>query len=55
METWSLFSGNDIALALIGLAGLVSVILVFATASGNVAKREISLRNNARAQSEARD
>jgi hypothetical protein len=55
METWSIFSGSDIGLALIGLAGLASVVVVLRTAFGNVAKRELTLRNNARAQSQARD
>ena len=56
METWSVFSGNDIGLALIGLAGLVSVVVVMASATGNVNKREISIRRNVqRAQSQARD
>ena len=44
METWSVFSGSDIGLALIGLAGLVSVVVVMASATGNVGKREISRR-----------
>jgi hypothetical protein len=44
METWSVFSGSDIGLALIGLAGLVSVIVVMTAATGNVGKREISRR-----------
>jgi len=56
METWNLFSGSDIGLALIGLAGFASVFVVLKTAFGNVAKREVTLRQNAqRAQSEARN
>jgi hypothetical protein len=55
METWNLFSGSDIGLALIGLAGFASVVVVLRTAFGNTAKRELTLRQNARAQSEARD
>ena len=55
METWNVFSGSDIGLALIGLSGLVSVVVVLRTAFGNVSKREINLRKNARAQSAARD
>jgi|688.fasta_scaffold06243_14 uncharacterized membrane protein YuzA (DUF378 family) len=55
METWSNFSASDLALAVIGLAGLASVVVVFSTASSKVNKREISLRQNARTQSEARD
>jgi hypothetical protein len=56
METWSNFTASDLGVALIGVAGLVSVWVVLSTAFGNVAKREVSLRNNARrAQSQARD
>jgi len=55
METWSVFSGTDIGLALIGVAGLVSVVVVLKTAFGNVTRREITLRQNARAQSNASD
>jgi hypothetical protein len=55
METWTNFSASDLALAVIGLAGLASVVVVFSTASSKVNKREISLRQNARTQSEARD
>jgi hypothetical protein len=54
-DTWSTFSGSDIGLALIGIAGFVSVWVVLSTALGRTVKREISLRNNARAQSQARD
>lgn len=45
METWSLFTGNDIAVAALGMLGLVSVVVVVSTAANNVTKREISLRN----------
>ena len=55
METWSVFSGSDIGLALIGLAGLTSVVVVLKTAFGNVTKRELTLRKNAASQSSARD
>jgi hypothetical protein len=55
METWSVFSGSDIGLALIGLAGLASVVVVLRTAFGNVTKRELTLRQNARSQFPARD
>jgi hypothetical protein len=55
METWNLFSASDLGLALIGVAGLVSVVVVLGTAFGNVNKREINLRQNARSQSKARD
>jgi len=55
METWSVFSGSDIALAVLGLVGFASVAIVVSTASSRVNKREITLRQNARAQSQARD
>ncbi len=55
METWNLFSGSDIGLALIGVAGLVSVVVVLKTAFGNTTKRELTLRRNARSQSNASD
>ena len=55
METWSNFSGSDLGVAVIGLAGLVSVWVVLSTAFGNVTKRELNLRNNARPQSDASD
>jgi hypothetical protein len=55
METWAIFTGTDLALAVIGLVGFASVAIVMATASGNVAKREITLRKNATLQSDASD
>jgi len=55
METWSVFSGSDLTLALVGLIGFASVAIVLRTAFGNTTKRELTLRQNARAQSEARD
>jgi hypothetical protein len=55
-DTWSLFSFTDLGVALIGLSGLVSVYVVLSTAFGNVNKRELSLRQNAkRAQSQTSD
>jgi hypothetical protein len=44
METWSLFTASDLALALIGFAGLASVVVVFRTASRNVDTRERAIR-----------
>lgn len=56
MQTWSLFAGNDIFLALVGFIGFASVAIVLRTAFGNVANRELSIRRNAqRAQSNASD
>ena len=40
VSTWTLFTGSDLALAVIGLIGLLSVVVVF---------------SNARAQSNAAD
>jgi len=56
METWSNFSASDLGVALIGLAGLVSVVVVLRTAFGNVNKREMKIRQNVkRAQSISSD
>ena len=56
METWSNFSASDLGIALIGVAGLVSVVVVLRTAFGNVNKREMNIRRNVeRAQSVASD
>ena len=56
MEAWSNFSASDLGIAVIGLAGLVSVVVVLRTAFGNVNKREMNIRRNVeRAQSVASD
>ena len=56
METWSNFSASDLGIAVIGLAGLVSVVVVLRTAFGNMNKREMNIRRNVeRAQSVASD
>jgi hypothetical protein len=44
METWNLFTFQDLALGLIGFSGLVSVVVVLRTAFGLTNKRERSLR-----------
>lgn len=44
METWELFTGNDILLAVIGLVGFGSVVIVLRTALRNVNRRERVLR-----------
>lgn len=44
MQTWSLFTGSDIAMAVVGLAGLLSVVVVLFTASRKVDKRERGIR-----------
>jgi hypothetical protein len=48
-------STTDILMAFLGLAGLATVAIVMMSASTKVNKREIALRQNARAQSSARD
>ncbi len=55
MQTWSVFSGSDLTLALVGFIGFASVAIVLRTAFGNVANRELTLRRNARSQSNASD
>ena len=55
MDTWNLFTSNDIVLALVGFIGFASVAIVLRTAFGNVANRELTLRRNARSQSNASD
>jgi hypothetical protein len=44
METWSLFTASDLALAILGMLGLLSVVIVLRTASRNVDVRERGLR-----------
>ena len=43
-ETWNVFAGSDIFLALLGAAGFLSMIVVVFTASSRVDKREQVLR-----------
>ena len=44
MDTWEIFTGNDILLAVIGLVGFGSVVIVLRTALRNVNRRERVLR-----------
>jgi hypothetical protein len=44
--TWDVFSIKDLALALIGFSGLVSVWVVLSTAFSLNKKRELSLRKS---------
>ena len=44
METWNNFTSQDIGLALIGLAGFVSVWVVLSTALGRNVRRELALK-----------
>lgn len=52
METWSNFSGADIGLALIGLAGFVSVWVVLSTALVRNVKRELAIKSRREQQIE---
>ena len=45
METWSVFTASDLTLAVIGLAGLVSVVVVLRTAFGNIDTLERNRKN----------
>ena len=44
MQTWNLFTGTDLALAVVGLLGLLSVVVVLRTATRNVDTLERDLR-----------
>ena len=55
VSTWTSFTSSDLALAVVGIVGITSVFIVLATASRNTNRRELSLRKNARAQSNASD
>ena len=44
-ETWSLFSGNDLLVGIIGFVGVTSATFVLMTAFNNVDRRERSLRS----------
>jgi hypothetical protein len=44
MDTWNLFSLQDLAFGLIGFSGLVSVVVVLRSAFGATNKRERSLK-----------
>jgi len=45
VSTWTLFTGSDIALASIGLLGLLSVAVVLRTATRNVDTLERNRKN----------
>ena len=49
-DTWSVFSGSDLFLGLLGAAGFLSMIVVVATASQRVGKREVVLSQARRLQ-----
>jgi hypothetical protein len=48
METWAIFSQNDVVLALIGLAGFTSVVITLSTATSRVNSIEIDRKYNNR-------
>jgi hypothetical protein len=49
METWNIFYGNDVVIGLLGALGLLSMVVVIASASSKVGKREVVLREARRA------
>ena len=44
METWNTFTAGDLALALLGVFGLITVLVTMAAAQRNVLRRERALR-----------
>ena len=44
METWNLFTSNDIVVAVLGILGIASVFVVFGTATRKVNKRELTMQ-----------
>ena len=54
METWNIFYGSDVAIGLLGALGLLSMIVVIASASSKVGKREVVLREARRALDDAK-
>ena len=44
MDTWNLFTSNDLVVAILGILGITSVFVVFATATKKVNKREITMK-----------
>jgi hypothetical protein len=44
METWNLFTSNDIVVAALGILGIASVFVVFGTATSKVNKRELTMQ-----------
>lgn len=55
MDTWSVFSGSDIALALLGASGFFAMVAVIGTASSRVNQRELSLKPDGTSESAAPD
>ncbi len=44
METWNLFTGNDLIVGILGALGFLSAVIVVSTAAGKVNNREVGLR-----------
>ncbi len=44
METWNLFTSNDLVVAILGILGIASVFVVFGTATRKVNKRELTMQ-----------
>lgn len=45
-ETWNLFVGNDMLIAIIGLVGVTSATVVLMTAFNKIDRRERTLKSN---------
>ena len=44
METWNLFTTHDLLVAVIGIIGILSVFIVFGSATSKVNKREVTMK-----------
>lgn len=45
-ETWNLFVGNDLLIAIIGFVGVTSATVVLMTAFNNIDRRERNIKAN---------
>ena len=45
-ETWNLFVGNDLLIAIVGFVGVTSATVVLMTAFNNIDRRERSLKSD---------
>lgn len=46
METWNLFTNNDLLIAIVGFVGITSATFVLMTAFNNVDTRERQIKTN---------
>jgi hypothetical protein len=46
IETWNLFAGNDMLVAIIGFVGVTSATIVIMTAFTNIDRRERNIKAN---------